>query len=125
MRRMLDPKTIGGGGGGGGDEKLYRHCIYFNDGSNSKGGKITLDYYSKKKDRFTYETFKKEFSDNRHVACGGYIHDGDNYFTVFYLELSGNPFIEIYARYMDTVHNIFNLTKIINFTLQDSVSEVN
>ena len=121
MRRMLDPKEAGGG-----DEKLYRHCISFKSDSNSKGGYIMLNYYSKKKDKFTYDTFKEEFDENRRVACSGYIHDGDNYFTALYLELgTSGPFIEIYARYMDTVKDMYNLTAIHWFTFEDYVSEVN
>ena len=122
MRRMLDPKEVGGGG----DAKLYCHCIYIYNSSNSKGGRIVLNYYSKKRDKFTYDTFKDEFDQNKQVACNGYIHDGDNYFTVFYLQLStSGPFEEIYVRYMDTVHYIFDLRALNSFNLQDNVSEVN
>lgn len=122
MRRMLDPKTIGGGG----DEKLYRHCIAFASDSDSKGGYITLNYYSKKKDEFTYKTFKKEFSNNRNVACNGYIHDGNNYFTALYLQLSkSGTFTELFVRYLDTVKHMYDLTPVDWFGFGDNVSEVN
>ena len=117
MRRMLDPKELGGGG----DEKLYCHYISFVNDSNHKGGYIVLNYYSKKKDKFTYDTFKKEFNDNKNVACSGYIHDGDNYFTPFYLMLSKG---DIYVKYSDIVNNLYTLTGIYWFTFRDSVSEV-
>ena len=121
MRRMLDPKEVGGG-----NEKLYCHCISFKNDTNSKGGYITLNYYSKKKDSFTYTTFKKEFDENKHVACSGYINDGDNFFTAFYLQLStSGPFTEIYVRYHDAVKHLYALRALNSFTLEDYVSEVN
>lgn len=123
MRRMLDPKELGGGGG---NEKLYRHCISIHNDSNQKGGYIMLNYYSKKKDRFTYETFKKEFSKDRNVACSGYIHDGDNFFTAFYLQLSkSGPFTEIYVRYYDAIRHLYDLLRLNSFIFEDNVSEVN
>ena len=118
MRRMLDPKEVGGGGG---DEKLYCHFISFVNDNNRKGGYITLNYYSKKKDKFTYNTLKKEFSGNKEVACSGYIHDGNNYFTVFYLFLSNG---DIYVKYSDTASNLYNNTGIYWFSFSDNVSEV-
>ena len=121
MRRMLDPKEVGGGG----DAKLYCHCIGFSSDSNSKGGYIMLNYYSKKKDKFTYETFKKEFDANKHLACNGFVHDGNNYFTASYLQLAKNGvFTEINVRYLDTVRNIYDLTGIYWFSFGDNVSEV-
>ena len=122
MRRMLDPKEVGGGGG---DEKLYCHYICFLSDSNSKGGYVGLNYYSKKKDKFTYETFKKEFDKNKHLACSGYINDGDNYFTALYIQLGTNgPFTEINVRYLDTARNMYDLTGIHWFNFSDNVSEV-
>ena len=119
MRRMLDPKEAGG------SEKLYCHYISFASDSNSKGGYITINYYSKKKDKFTYDTFKKEFDDKKHLACGGYIHDGSNYFTALYLELAkSGPFADINVRYLDTARNIYDLTAIHWFGFGDNVSEV-
>ena len=123
MRRMLDPKEVGGGGG---DEKLYCHCISFrNDGTN-KGGYIMLNYYSKKKDKFTYATFKNEFSNDKHVACSGYIQNGDNYFTALYLQLAANgPYTEINALYNDAVRNRYDLCALKSFLFEDYISEVN
>lgn len=115
MRRMLDPKEVGGGG----EEKLYLHCISFQNDNNRKGGYIILNYYSKKKDNFTYDTFKKEFDQNKHVACNGYIHDGDNYFTALYIFLSKN---DIYVKYNDIIQNMYNNTGIYWFSFNDNVS---
>ncbi len=117
MRRMLDPTKIGTGG----DEKLYCHYISFVSDSNNKGGYITLNYYSKKKDKFTYEKFKKEFDENKHLACNGYIHDGDNYFPPFYLLLSKG---DIFVKYNDTAHNTYKSTGIYWFIFGDNVSEL-
>lgn len=123
MRRMLDPKEIGGGGG---NEKLYRHCISFKNDSNQKGGYVIFDYYSKKQDKFTYDTFLEELSGDKHVACSGYINDGDNYFTAFYLQqATSGPFTEIYVRYYDVVKHMYSLTRINSFSVEDYVSEVN
>ena len=121
MRRMLDPKEAGGGG----DEKLYCHCISFVNDSNSKGGYIMLNYYSKKQDKFTYGTFKKEFDENKQLACSGYIHDGDNFFTPFYIMLISNGVsADINVKYFDAVKNMYTQTGIYWFTFKDKVSEV-
>ena len=119
-------KELGGGGGGGGSsEKLYCHSIAFASDSNSKGGYIMLNYYSKKKDKFTYNTFKKEFDKNKQLACSGYIHDGDKFFTPLYIQLASNgPFTEINVRYFDSVRNMYDLTGIHWFSFGDNVSEV-
>ena len=118
MRRMLDPKEVGGGGG---DEKLYRHCVSFEKDSNRKGGYITFNYYSKKKDKFTYDTFKEEFDQNKHVACSGYIEDGNNFFTTFYIQLE---LADIKVRYYDAVNHMYAMTNIGWFNFEDHVSEV-
>ena len=121
MRRMLDPKEVGGGG----DEKLYCHYISFIKDSNKKGGYITLNYYSKKKDKFTYDTFKKEFDQNKQLACSGYINDGNNFFTPIYIKLaSSGPFQDINVRYYDSVRHMYDLTAIHWFSFGDNVSEV-
>ena len=120
MRRMLDPKEVGGG-----NEKLYCHCISFENDSNNKGGYIILNYYSKKKDKFTYETFRKEFDEDKHLACNGFVHDGNNYFTALYLQLAKKGVSEeIHVRYLDTARNIYDLTYIYWYTFRDNVSEV-
>ena len=107
------------------DEKLYCHCISFVKDSNRKGGYIILNYYSKKKDKFTYNTFKNEFDENKHVACSGYIHDATNYFTTFYIQLASNGVSsDIYVRYNDAVNNMYALTSILSFNFEDYVSEV-
>lgn len=85
-----------------------------------------LNYYSKKKDMFTYDTFKKEFDTNKHLACNGFVHDGNNYFTALYLQVEkSGPFNEIYVRYLDTARNIYALTRLNGFIFGDNVSEVN
>ena len=84
-----------------------------------------LNYYSTKKDKFTYNTFMNEFDENKHVACSGYIHDATNYFTTFYIQLSSNGFSsDIYVRYNDAVNNMYALTSIVSFNFEDNVSEV-
>ena len=115
MRRMLDPKEAGG------NEKLYCHCIEFYNSSNSKGGRIVINYYSKKKDKYTYDTLNKEFDSIKRIACNGFIHDGNNYFTAFYLVKASN---EIHVYYNDTVKYMFSMQHLYHFNFEDNVSEV-
>ena len=80
------------GGGGGGDGKLYCHCINFQRPATSEneGGRLTLNYFCKKQDAFTYQTFKALFTKDTHIACSGVvivIDNGSTYFPAFYIEL--------------------------------------
>ena len=82
----------GGGGGGGGEGKLYCHCINFQrpPTSEAKGGRLTLNYFCKKQDAFTYETFKALFSKDTNIACSGVvivIDNGSQYFPPLYIDL--------------------------------------
>lgn len=121
MRRMLDPKEVGGGGGGG-DEKLYCHCIKFYN-SNNKGGLIVINYYSKKKDKYTYNTINKEFDINKKFACNGYIHIGNDYYPAIYIVQSSND-INAYYYYKDTDRYIFDFQNLNAFQFTDNVYEV-
>lgn len=85
-------KELGGGGGGGGEGKLYCHCINFQRPSTSeaKGGRLMFNYFCKKQDAFTYETFKALFSKDTNIACSGVvivIDNGSQYFAPLYIDL--------------------------------------
>ena len=67
-------------GKGGGDGKLYCHCINFQSPSTSenKGGRLIFNYFCKKQDAFTYETFKALFTKDTQIACSGIVIDVNN-----------------------------------------------
>lgn len=77
-------------GGGGGDGKLYCHCINFQrpGTSEAKGGRLMFNYFCKKQDAFTYETFKALFTKDTSIACSGIVIDTNNsIFNAFYITL--------------------------------------
>ena len=118
MRRMLDPKELGGGG----DEKLYCHCIEFDLFSN-RGGHIVINYYSKKKDKYTYNTLNNEFDSIKKFACNGFIHHDKDYYPAIYLVKSSND-INAYYYYKTTDRYIFDLQNLNQFQFTDNVYEV-
>ena len=63
MRRMLDPKEVGG------DVKLYCHRIKLTDTPNNK---ITLNYFSTSDVPFTRSSFKTKIV-NHDLPCSGAI----------------------------------------------------
>lgn len=67
-------------GKGGGDGKLYCHCIDFQSPATSenKGGRLTFNYFCKKQDAFTYQTFKALFTKDTQIACSGIVIDLNN-----------------------------------------------
>ena len=113
-------------GGGGGDGKLYCHCLDFQNPSSDKGGRIILNYYSKKKDAFKYDTFKNEFSGDKHVACNGFIEDGSkNFRTPFYIKIAPRGTHEdLFVLYFNPDKFIYDYSPLYLFTVIDSVSEV-
>ena len=79
-------------GGSEGEGKLYCHCINFQRPPTAeKGGRITLNYFCKKQDAFTYQTFKALFTKDTHIACSGVVivvgDGGSTYLPSFYIEL--------------------------------------
>ena len=175
MRRMLDPKTIGGGGSlpstiefdkegnrkvskdlgvdgkftlkslvstsnpdgditkelgkGGGDEKLYCHCISFKRPSPEKGGFVALNYFCKKQDAFTYQTFKALFTKDIYIACNGNIFDKDNnnnkkILNTIYISLkSRGTHEDLFVAYQDT-NRAYEFAPIYTWVFEDHVSEV-
>ena len=65
MRRMLDPKEVGGGGGG----KLYCHCIKLTDGTTNA---IVVNLFNYSELPFTIDSFKEKLG-NKELPCSGII----------------------------------------------------
>ena len=69
MRRMLDPKEVGGGE----SIQLYRHHIYLSYKDNySNYGNIYFDYYSTNAEQFTLDTLIGTM-EGKAVICSGYL----------------------------------------------------
>lgn len=68
MRRMLDPKTIGGGGGGA---KIYCHCIELRNRNGDNY--ISFNFFSESKDKFTLNSLKDKLTGKKKIACSGYV----------------------------------------------------
>ena len=84
MRRMLDPKTIGGGG----DEKLY--CHHMRVGPKD-GGEIFFDYYSKNETKLTKETIISAI-EGKALICQGYVKVDGSVKTPEYIYVENKEF---------------------------------
>ena len=87
MRRMLDPKTLGGGSGGEA-KPLYRHALLITAPNNER---IATNFYSYQKEKFTITTFMAAF--NRPIAAIGVMKDKGNYWNVYRLWPYNNALI--------------------------------
>lgn len=112
MRRMLDPKTIGGGGGGG--EELYCHCI------TMKGpkGQISTNYYNHSKTQFNFTSFSQAITDhNKKISCSGVaINNNQSFVAIGRYELNNS----IWVYYWDTKTNA---TQGVQFTTSDTFQD--
>lgn len=83
MRRMIDPKELGGGG------DLYMHCIKIVDVSPDTT--IAVNFYSKNSEKVnTIESLKKYLVGAKGVVCNGYKQVGDHYAIVNLIDTSIN-----------------------------------
>ena len=79
MRRMLDPKEVGGGG----DNKLYKHTI---NCYSSTYGNVYLTIYNKSIEQINSESkFKDAISSIGSAIATGYIKYGNDVYNVCYL----------------------------------------
>ena len=96
MRRMLDPKELGGGGGGG---NLYLHCITLNE--VNPDARIAVNFYSKNNEKInTIESLNKYLVGAHGVVCNGYKKVGDHYAIVNRIDTSPSG-ESLIANYLD------------------------
>ena len=92
MRRMLDPKTIGGGGSG----ELYCHCIIMN-------GRISTNFYNNSSTPFNFNRFRQAITDNnKKISCSGVAKNNNKYYIAI-SRYEYNNFIWVY--YWDATDN--------------------
>ena len=87
MRRMLDPKTIGGGSGGEA-KPLYRHALLITASHNER---IATNFYSYQEERFTATTFMAAL--NRPITATGLMYNNGKYWNVYRLWPYNNSLI--------------------------------
>ena len=76
MRRMLDPKEVGGN-----SAKLYKHTITF---WSSTYGTVYLTIYNTSNEQITSESkLKPAMTNFGDAMASGYISDGQTYFNVY------------------------------------------
>lgn len=80
MRRMLDPKELGGGGG-----NLYHHALRIKGGSED----IVFDIYNKQPEQLTFATLKTALIDTQ-VSCSGYRSQSGKMWHALRLYLANN-----------------------------------
>ena len=79
MRRMLDPKTIGG-------SEQYCHFIEIH---SNDGGEIFFNYYSTDKTKLTKTTIVSAIKGKR-LICNGYVKINGSAKTLEFIYVSGN-----------------------------------
>ena len=84
MRRMLDPKEVGGGGG-----DLYLHCITLSE--INPDATIAVNFYSKNSEKVnTIESLNRYLVGASGVVCSGYKKVGDHYAIVNRIDTSSS-----------------------------------
>lgn len=123
MRRMLDPKTIGGGGGGA---KIYRHCISISENTTNDRLNAYLTYYTTSQKKFTAVTLRNICPNGKTYECSGYYEGQSGKGPIINLE--GRPDIpRLMFRNLSTSE--FMMSSILlddyHIRITDDVSEVN
>ena len=81
MRRMLDPKELGGG------DNLYLHCVTLSE--INPDATIAVNFYSKNNENVnTIELLNKYLVGAHGVVCNGYKKVGDHYAIVNRIDTS-------------------------------------
>ena len=105
MRRMLDPKEVGGG-----SVKQYCHFIRF---SPNDGGEICFNYTSTDETKLTKETIAPALIGKK-LICTGYVKINDAAKTIQY----------VYG-FNDGFHDVVSVKWIDLTTLANSTKEIN
>ena len=122
MRRMLDPKEVGGGGG----NKIYKHTI---NCYSSTYGSVYLTIYNKSIEQINSASkFKDAILSIGSVIATGYIKYENDVYNVYYLRFSNsdNKVIVFWYR----INNEGKMIQYSNFidnnfsTFDDDVKEV-
>lgn len=106
MRRMLDPKEVGGGE----DKKLYCHFI---DISTRDGEQIYFNYISTDETKATKETIVSVLKDKK-LICTGYVNVYDAAKPIEYIKVLRT---ELSVKWVD-------LTTLANSTKEIAVSNI-
>ena len=122
MRRMLDPKTLGGGGG----TKIYRHCISFSQNTEKDRLKAYLTYYTTSQTKFDIFTLRDILPNGKTYECSGYYEGQSGKGPIINLE-GKTSFPALMFRNITT--SDFTIASIVlgDYTIKlvDEVSEVN
>ena len=116
MRRMLDPKEIGGGGG-----TLYWHHIALNLSNTTLGGYLVLDYYSKNPNQFNRTREFISAFNGKYLICSGYVNYNNQRCIPLHIYSAADS---LYVRYINS-SNVSNSALIDNWNFDDRVYEVN
>ena len=120
MRRMLDPKTLGGGGGEGGGS-LYLHALTFV--FNRPDMRVYVNLYTKTSTPMTLPShFTKYINGITTLSCSGHKSEANGYSIVTHIEFEdGTPYAYYYNN--STGSGKYPLTSA--FGVTDNVKEVN
>ena len=109
MRRMLDPKEVGGGGE---DKKLYCHFI---DIATKDGEQIYFSYTSTDETKLTKETIASAIKGKK-LICTGYVKVKDVAKTLEYVYVSNDGFNDVVSVKWVDLATLANSTKDIDIS---------
>ena len=113
MRRMLDPKTIGGGGG----EKIFMHNIILKD--HRENNFIGLSIYNNSDTPFTISSLTAKFTGYNIPCSGSFIYtDKKVTYIANYLYVNSNNLI---CRCTDIVNSTSMRIDLHEYNLTDNV----
>lgn len=112
MRRMLDPKEVGGG-----RITLYRHSIRIIGENRSEA---CFEVYSQTEEKFKVSTFK-EYIRDKQFACSGMVKHNNQWLPI---DLIWGFMGSIYCRWLDLTNGNANSESFIIVKIQDDVVPV-
>ena len=121
MRRMLDPKELGGGGA-----KIYRHCISISQNTTNDKLKAYLTYYTTSQTKFVITTFRNICPNGKTYECSGYYEGQNGKGPIINLE-GGTSFPSLKFRNITTSDFTMSSISLGDYTIKitDEVSDVN